>query len=280
MNYQKLLLDFEARLDRLESGGGDILYKAETGKAIVEKCLMKLRQEVSKKEFKTQAEEIQFFKHVKPQIYSKLIYYGKLFDLESKRPRGIHRNQVKYYNKQMERYKSFFTYNIEFYNYYRRGAMSKDEQYFVRGNYDLSLSVDSYQFITDREFSTCQDATVATIMAYDMLIVHLQQVLDELKNTIEPPKSETMHPHSKMFWTGTKTDLVELMYALQASGFVNSGTMDIKEMATHFESFFNVELGNYYHTFIDIRSRKTSRTHCLDHMAEQLINRIDAKERE
>src|SRR5690606_24266083 len=91
MNHQKLLLDFEARLDRLESGGGDILYKAETGKAIVEKCLMKLREEVSKKEFKTQAEEIHFFKHVKPQIYSKLIYYGKLFELESKRPRGIHR---------------------------------------------------------------------------------------------------------------------------------------------------------------------------------------------
>lgn len=278
MNYQNLLLDFEARLDCLENGKGDVLYKAETGKTIVEKCLLKLREEVSKKEFASQADEIHFFKHVKPQIYSKLIYYGKLFEIESKRPRGSHAHQIKYFNKQMQRYKSFFSYNIEFYNYYRRGAMSKDDMPFVRGYYDLSLPVESYQFVTDKEFSTCQDATVATIMAFDMLIVYLQQVVDELKNTMEPPKSETMDFHSKMFWTGAKTDLVELMYALQASGFVNSSTMDIKEMATHFERFFNVDLGNYYNTYMDIRARKANRTRGLERMVEALAMRMDTLE--
>lgn len=278
MNYKELLLDFEARLDRLENGNGDILYKAETGKDMVEQCLLKLREEISNKDFDTQADEIHFFKNVKPQIFSKLIYYGKLFDIESKRPRGTHENQIKYYNKQMERYDNFFTYNLEFYNYYRRGAMSKDDKYFVRGIYDLSLPVDNYQFITDKEFSTFQDATVANIMAYDMLIVYLQQQIDELKNNLEPPKSETMNHHSKMFWTGTKTDLIEFLYALHASGSVNSGTMDIKEMADHFELFFNVDLGNYYHTFIEIRSRKTGRTKFLDRLIEMLNQRMDAKD--
>src|SRR5690606_9984756 len=178
----------------------------------------------------------------------------------------------------IERYNSFFTYHIEFYNYYRRGAMAMDDKYFVRGNYDLTLTVASYQFVTDKEFSTCHDATVATIMAYDMLIVYLKQVITELKNTIEPPKSESMDSQSKMFWTGTKTDLIELLYALQANKSINSGTMDVKDLAEQFERCFNVDLGNYYRTFIELRSRKTGRTKFLDRLIQVLEERMDAVE--
>jgi len=280
MDYQKLLLDFETQLDHLEKGNGDILLKAETGMGIVEECLVRLRTTVSGKTFGSKAEEIHFFKHVKPQISSKLIYYGKLFDIESKRPRSSHANQIKYYKKQMKRFKNFFNYNTEFFNYYRRGAMSKDEKYFIRGKYDLCFPVDNYQFITDKEFSTSQDATVAIIMAYDMLIVYLQQMIDQLKDTLEPPKHEPMEKTPQLFWTGTKTDLIELMYALHASGFVNSGTIEIKELAGIFETFFNVNLGHYYHTFIEIRARKTSRTRCLDHLSQRLVQRMESKEKE
>src|SRR5690606_21156446 len=137
---------FEDRLDKLENGEGDILYKAETGKKLVEKYLLELRSKIVGVKFCSKKDEIYFFKHVKPQIYSKLIYYGKIFEIESKRPRGTHEHQIKYFSKQIERYTSFFTCHIEFYNYYRRGAMAMDEKYFVRGNYDLTLTVASYQF--------------------------------------------------------------------------------------------------------------------------------------
>ncbi len=85
-----------------------------------------------------------------------------------------------------------------------------------------------------------------------------------------------MEKPSKLFWTGSKTDLVELLYALHASEFINGGTVDIKEMASHFEHFYNVDLGNYYHTFIEIRSRKTSRTRFLDRLIELLQQRMEA----
>ena len=39
MKYQKLLLDIEGQLEALESGNGDILYKAEKGIALVEKSI-------------------------------------------------------------------------------------------------------------------------------------------------------------------------------------------------------------------------------------------------
>jgi hypothetical protein len=278
MKYQKLLSEFEGQLEALESGNGDILYKAERGIALVEKCIRKLQKQIVGQDFETQADEIYFFKHVKPQIFSKLIYYIRLFSIESKRPRGKDVAQVKYLQQQIDKLQTFFNENLEFYNYYRRGAMSMDEQYFVRGNRDLRMPLESFHFLIDDQFSTCQDGTVATIMAYDMLIVYLRKEVDDLNNNMEPTKNTAMEKPSKLFWTGSKTDLIELLYALHTSKSINGGTVDIKEMASHFEYFYNVDLGNYYHTFIDIRSRKSSRTRFLDRLIEMLNQRMESLE--
>ena len=276
MKYQKLLSEFEGQLEALESGNGDILYKAEKGIVLVERCIRKLQKQIVGQDFETQADEIYFFKHVKPQIFSKLIYYIRLFSIESKRPRGKDVAQVKYLQQQIDKLQTFFNDNLEFYNYYRRGAMSMDEQYFVRGNRDLRMPLESFHFLIDDQFSTCQDGTVATIMAYDMLIVYLRKEVDDLNNNMEPTKNTPMEKPSKLFWTGSKTDLIELLYALHTSKCINGGTVDIKEMASHFEYFYNVDLGNYYHTFIDIRSRKSSKTRFLDKLIEMLHQRMES----
>lgn len=276
MKYQKLLSEFKTQLDQLEQGSGDILYKAESGMAQVEKNIKKLQVQIGKKPFGSQEEEIYFFKHVKPQFFSKLIYYGRLFNIESKRPRGSNAAQIKYLKNQIEKLQIFFNDNLEFYNYYRRGAISLDEQYFVRGKRDLRLPLESFHFLIDDQFSTCQGGTVATIMAYDMLIVYLQREIDSLTMDMDDLKDRPMERPSKLFWTGSKTDLIELLYALQSSKCINSGTADIKELAAHFEHYYNVDLGNYYHTFIEIRSRKTGRTKFLDRLIEMLKQRMEA----
>jgi hypothetical protein len=84
-----------------------------------------------------------------------------------------------------------------------------------------------------------------------------------------------MKQSSRLFWTGNKTELIELIYALQSSGAINSGTADIKEMASLFEQIFNIDLGNYYHTFIEIRARKGSKTKFIDKLEEALLRRFE-----
>ena len=274
MRFQELLSELESKLEDLESGNHDVLYKAETGIAKVEKCIKELRKEVINNEFSSKTKEIHFFKHVKPQIFSKQIYYVKLFNIESKRPRSSNKSQVKYFNNQIEKLQSYFNDNLEFYNYYRRGATSMDELYFIRGNSDLRLPPDSFHYLIDDQFSTCQDNTVATIMAFDMLIVYLQQEIGKLEFSTENMKP--MNEPSKLFWTGSKTELIELIYALQCCSVINSGTVDIKEMASYFEYIFNIDLGNYYHTFIEIRGRKNSKTKFLDKLIELLNQRMEA----
>tara|TARA_R110000868_G_scaffold400434_1_gene674879 strand:+ start:320 stop:1159 length:840 start_codon:yes stop_codon:yes gene_type:complete len=275
MAYQALISEFETKLEALEASYDDILYKAEHGITYTEKCIKSLREAIVQNGFPSIKDEIHFFKHVKPQIFSKLIYYVKLYKIESKRPRSSSKFQVKYLNNQINKLQVFFNDNLEFYRYYRRGASALDEQYFVRGKSDLRSPTESFHFFTDEQFSTCQDSTVATIMAYDMLIVYLQQEIKSLETHEVNPKINPMKQISKLFWTGSKTELIELIYALHSSGAINSGTADIKEMASLFEQMFNIDLGNYYHTFIEIRARKCSKTKFLDKLIEALGKRFD-----
>ncbi|WP_052823423.1 RteC domain-containing protein [Neotamlana sedimentorum] len=65
------------------------------------------------------------------------------------------------------------------------------------------------------------------------------------------------------------------MHSIVRTGVINSGTADIKEEASMCEQVFNIDLGNYYHTFIEIRSRKINNTKFLDKLKESLIDRME-----
>ena len=275
MRYQELISEFEIKLESLESRTDDILYKAEHGIANTEKCMKLLRQKVLKFGFGSTEEEISFFKHIKPQIFSKLIYYVKLFNIESKRPRSSSKFQIKYLNGHINKLQVYFNDNLEFYHYYRRGATTLDEEYFIRGKSDLRSPTESFNFFIDDKFATCQDTTVAMIMAYDMLIVYLKQEIEKLESNNHINQNPMKHLASKLFWTGNKTELIELIYALHSSGAINSGTADIKELASVFEQMFNIDLGNYYHTFIEIRARKSSKTKFMDKLTDSLNRRFE-----
>lgn len=229
----EIINNLDSSLDFLESEKEEILARAEEGFQITKRALEQLRSNVIRKKFKNTDEEINFFKYLKPQVFSKLIYCLKLFNIESKRPRSSNKSQIKYFHKHIDRLQNYFNDHLEFYHYYRRGATFLNEHYFVRGKIDIRLFPDTFSFFIDDKFSTSHDTTVATILAYDMLIVYLKTEIDKLENTngmeaiINPYQKQ-----SRLFWTANKTDLIELIYALQNSGAINSGTADIKEMAS------------------------------------------------
>lgn len=275
--YEKILKKLDTNLERLESESNDILHTAEHGIKITKQILEQLRNLVVDQKFTKVSTEIDFFKNIKPLVFSKLIYFVKLFNIESRRPRSSNKSQSKYLNKHIDKLQNYFNENLEFYHYYRRKATTLDEQYFLRGKADIRLYPDTFHFFTDKQFSTSHDSSVATILAYDMLIIHLKKEIDKLENNngMETINSPNPIQSSKLFWTGSKTDLIELIYALQSSGSINSGTADIKEMASVCEQVFNIDLGNYYHTFIEIRSRKSNGTKFIDNLKQSLQKRIE-----
>lgn len=274
-NYDDILKKLDYELNILEIEEEDILVRAEIGIKLAKQTLKKVRSIIVDYEFKTKSEEIHFFKCTKPKIYSKLIYYVKLFNIEGKRPRGSNKSQVKYLNNYIEKLQTYFNDNLDFYHYYRREATVFDEQYFLRGKADIRLFPDSFHFFVDEQFATSHDSTVATILAYDLLIVHLKREIDKLENNGNYASLKLLQSKTKITWTAHKIYLIELIYALHSTDVINNGTVDIKDIAYFVEKTFKVDLGDYYRAFLEIRMRKNGRTKFLDILKKQLTKRMD-----
>lgn len=147
-----------------------------------------------------------------------------------------------------------------------------DYKYFVRGKHDIKLSLDTFYFEADHNFSTSHDYKVAKIIANDLIQVYLE---DQLHSTLYRDKS--LEP-PKLNWTGSKTALIELIYALHSQGVFDNGNVDIKVISKIFESAFNVNLGDFYHTFMELKSRKINRTKFLDNLRDSLIRKMNEQD--
>ena len=104
----------------------------------------------------------------------------------------------------------------------------------------------------------------------------LYSVLSDYKNLQVKYKKE--YGKSPLSWTGNKTALTELIYALSAQGVFNNGNADIKLIAKVFENAFNIDLGDFYHTFMELKARKINRTKFLDSLCEALIKKKDEQD--
>jgi hypothetical protein len=109
-----------------------------------------------------------------------------------------------------------------------------------------------------------------------MLIVYLERKLEELsgKFTLNNTLLNT-----NLNWTASKVDLVELIYALQQSGAINGGNIDVKELAIGFGKMLNIDIeDNLYRAYLDIKSRKTVQTKFLNTITENLNKKISEDE--
>jgi hypothetical protein len=273
--YKEIVRILDNQLNTLELEIDDILVKAEKGIQLTKKALKQMRNLVVEKGFDSKESEVNFFKNIKPRIYSKLIYYVKLFNIEEKRPRGSTKSQIKYLNCHIDKHQSYLNDNLDFYHYYRRDATIFDEQYFLRGKADIRLFPDTFHFFVDEQFSTSHDSTVATILAYDLLIVHLKQAIDKLETNGNYSKTGGLHKKNRIIWTAHKIYLIELIYALHSTDVINNGTVELKDIAYFVERVFKIDLGDYYRAFLEIRMRKNGRTKFLDTLKEGLVKRMD-----
>jgi len=109
---------------------------------------------------------------------------------------------------------------------------------------------------------------------------YFEELLVQPDNCTLIPPSVPVHPSnsSSIVWTGNKTDLVELIYALHLAGVFNNGKADVKLIATCLQQVFNIDLGNYYDLFQNIRMRKTGQLKFLDNMKAMLMKKMDEME--
>jgi hypothetical protein len=269
--YTETLHKLETEINDLEIEADHSIQRIEAVIGIILKCLSEVKKYVLNRGFKNIGEEIHFFKYQKPTIVSKLIYYNAIYKIETKKPYGS-KPIKKYLNDELRKLKRYFDNNLEFYKYYRTNNSFIDDKLFVRGKYDIKLSLDTFYFEADHSFSTSHDYKVAKIIANDLIQVYLE---DQLHNTAYRDKSTDL---PKLNWTGSKTAMIELIYALYSQGVFDNGNADIKVIAKTFERTFNLDLGDFYHTFMELKSRKINSTKFLDSLRDALIRKMDEQD--
>ncbi len=81
---------------------------------------------------------------------------------------------------------------------------------------------------------------------------------------------------SQYQWTSSKSDLVELAYALTESKCINNGDTQIEKFTQDLAMFFGLEVSKSSRIFTNIKLRKAkSRTFFLDKLAEKLNYRMN-----
>ncbi|OFV12526.1 tetracycline regulation of excision, RteC [Sphingobacterium sp. HMSC13C05] len=267
--YNETLAKLENEIKEFEIEADCSIERIEAVIQLIIKCLFDVKKYILKRGFKNVDEEIRFFKYQKPIIVSKLIYYNAIYKIETRRPYGNKRTK-KYFVKELKKLKRFFDNNLDFYKYYRSNNSFVDEKFFVRDKHDIRLWLDTFYFEADHRFSTSHNYKVAKIIANDLIQVYLE---DRLNNINQKKVSD-----NSLKWTASKTALTELIYALYSHGVFNNGNTDIKLIAKTFEDAFNIELGDFYHTFMELKARKINRTKFLDNLCEALIKKMDEQD--
>jgi len=258
--------ELQTTLANISTNGSDI---AQFEAAIVA-CLehhASVKEYIAKNEFQDTAQEIHFFKELKPQITSKHIYFLKLYGIHSKMPIGSNNLIKEYLQTELTKIDNFYKNNIEFCRYYSSNSCYNDELYFLRGSFKVRLDLDQSYLDLDKSFNTSHGFKAARIIAHRDIKIYVDQLL----RRIDRP-TLTIPTESQLEWSGSKTDLVELIYGLQESGIIKS---DINTIAQHFQSIFTIDLGDFYKTWTEIRARKKDKTKLFSKIIVDLNNRIE-----
>jgi hypothetical protein len=243
---------------------------------ICKKAMTKMKGFVSNHAFQSVQEEIHFFKEVKPLFYSKYIYFINVYNYLMQFPAGGEQAVKAYINFHLADLQRFFDNNKAFYQYYRSGSTQMDEVYFTRGGFDVQMELEDFE--EDEHYSTSHDYKLSKIMANEKFQDYLKLEHARVGNEqLLPQVSGKVFPFAHPNWTATPTDAIELIYSLKASGSVNNGNIDVRELVGIFEFVFQMEIKESYHKIIDIGRRKKTVPIFLNKLIDGLLKLINDK---
>lgn len=260
---EELKVRMEAEIDTISADQPDALRRTSLLIESVGRHVGELKRYVVKYKFRSIKEETAFFKHIKPDFVGRLFYFRRLFKIQLFEMANPNERKLRFYRQQLQKIQRCLARHQEFYQYVLARADENDELYFAR------TGVSAKTVVLDERFSTKYDHILSRIRCAEMVRSYILAGIQR----IEDPDPEPVI--SALTWTGAKTDLVELIYALQVSAVFNKGNAGVKEIASQFEIMFNVSLGNYYRVFQDIRLRKKGQTKFLDDIKARLAERME-----
>lgn len=272
----KILSQIRRQEDKLSSQMMPPAEEAYQMTLFLNEMLCAIKAQVLQDGFTDEQQEIDFFKNIKPQIMGKLIYYNKVFRIETTCPINNARIHQSYYENQLKVLQSEYmesVCNVDFYRYYRSGRTDRDHIYFRLGQINYHDGLKSGVFEIDLSFSTYYDNKIARIVANEMLYTYLLTKINPEENP--DMVLANVDTNKDISWTNTKNALIELIYALYASGSVSHGNIGIRQLALIFQVLFRTPLNDIHHAFHRMKTRSGSRTAFLDQLKTALEEYMD-----
>lgn len=270
----KLRKETDNAIDGIESSDSNILKKSLEASHVLADAFDKLKKFILSYEFRDEAEEITFFKEIKPKFCYRLIYYCKLYNIEINRPVAGTCKQKEYLSDELDTINKYTNKRLDFVRYYRSGSTHLDSLYFLRGRVDTEQYLETFYYELDPNFSTNCDFKVAKIMANDMLSAYLMQEI-ELLNDNGMKFGTFNFPATKKTWKGSKAELQEQIYSWDSAG--SFGDVPLTQLYDYIQNVFNIQLdGNLSRAFGDLKIRNVP-TPFLDKLKNALLKRMGRK---
>ncbi|MBL4674811.1 MAG: RteC domain-containing protein [Mucilaginibacter sp.] len=261
---QKLYNDLLEELAVYADLGAPPIRRLTGALAAIGEALVKLKAYVAEHPFRSVAEEIRFFKFVKPAFMAERIYAMEIFHIESSRPLNDLTDLNAFYIQELKHAQRYLEQQRFLYAYFQADMKELDNLLFIRGARPADIPLPDVIDL-DPGFGTSGDKLFAKFRAFERLQKYLHVKLK--------PVLETPGPSLKLIgkWPGEQTDLVELGYALYAWLRVRNVKVTAVQVTGWLEESLGLKVGRPHQRLSEIKMRKLlSRTRFLDELREVL----------
>jgi hypothetical protein len=180
-DYGEYFRQLEAAIDRRLQSCDQDLEK-------IEKCFKhgldhwaRVQEEVKKNGFATPAEEIFFFREVKPRFTSLIEYYTRRYHALLFLPAEDKSDQARFWKWELRKIERFFENQTGFCRYIREGATDKDEQYFLRAASTGTRFFQPKAHDLDPETLTSHDPLLTMMIAMELYKEFIQGEIKKLE---------------------------------------------------------------------------------------------------
>lgn len=276
VNYQNIMPPFYQKLQPLLGFNGLSLTSINEGIHLCNNTLYLLRNQIENYQFVSMGEEIDFFRNVKSEPLGYLIYFSEVRYCLLRMPKVGAQQQLGFLKKKVRMVNKFFGVHWDFIQYMEQDFEYLDEQYFTREKQHFPVYAPPETSYLDPKFFTSHDLLWARVKAMQLFAKYLKKVQLGMQRKKRKGFAEA-HP-LVLHWTGSKTALVELIYALQHAHAINDGHEDIAKIVAGFEQLFDVKIENVYKTYGEIRARKDKKARFVRTLWEQLLKQMEEED--
>jgi len=124
-----ILAEIEVDISEIDLYGYDIIENSLSMVHRLQTVFNDLKTKLQTYSFPATEDEITFFKTQKPEILGRLLFFYKIYRIETQCPNGSNDVIRNYINKELDNLTYFFNRNLDFYQYYRSHSTLYDDRY-------------------------------------------------------------------------------------------------------------------------------------------------------